>query len=187
MAQFGTDVEDDLRLIDVRLKQLKNEYEQYFLGTRPRPPTPLRGDVQKMFAYYTNVPIQRTALRFRFNTLQARFFSYRRHWDATLRRIEEGTYERHVFKANLQHRPRSETASATARSPSPERDGDLFSDYVDARRACGQNTQGVDRGALQRAIDQQAAAIRKRYDCKDVHFRVVVEDGRAKLKATPVH
>jgi hypothetical protein len=185
MAQFGMEVEEDLRLMDVKLKQLKNEYEQYFLGTRPRPPAPLRGDVQKMFAYYTNVPIQRTALRFRFNTLQSRFFSYRRHWEATLRKIEEGTYERHVFKAKL-HDDRRGTPSPSRPASIPKPNGDIYSAYVEARRACGQDTEGVSRAALQHAIDQQATAIRERYSCKDVRFRVVVEGGRAKLKATPV-
>jgi hypothetical protein len=181
MAQLGKDVEEDLKLLDVKLKQLKFEYDQYFLGSRPRPPGPLRGEVQKLFAYYSNVSIPRTALRFRFNTLQARFFAFRRHWEATLRKIEEGTYERHLFKANLHQGERA------APSAPPERPaGDLFQEYVEARHTCGQDTSGFDRGKLDQVVEAQRHKIREQHGCRDVHFRVVVENGRAKLKATPV-
>ena len=107
VAEFGTNIDDDLQLLDVKLKQLRLDFEQYFLGSRPREPSLLRGEVQKMVAYYANVPIQNTALRFRFNNLRARFFIFRRHWDETLRKIENGTYERHLFKAELHERERA--------------------------------------------------------------------------------
>ena len=135
-----------------------------------------------MFAYYANVPIPRTALRFRFNTLQARFFSFRRQWEATLRKIEEGTYERHLFKAKL-HEDEHPTRPAPATKPAAE---DLFQHYLEARRSCGQDTSGFDRGELDAVVEAQRQKIREQHGCRDVHFRVVVEDGRAKLKATPI-
>ena len=101
MGKFGADVAEDLQLLDVKLKMLKNEYEQYFLGSRRREPFLLRGEVQKMVSYYANVPIRNTGYRFHFNNLRARFFAFRRHWDRILREIEEGRYERQIFQANL--------------------------------------------------------------------------------------
>ena len=108
MAEFGSNIDEDLQVLDAKVKQLRLDYEQYFLGSRPRVPNVLRGEVQKMIAYYANVPIQNTALRFRFNNLRARYFSFRRHWDETVRKIEDGSYERNVFKANLHERERAE-------------------------------------------------------------------------------
>jgi hypothetical protein len=196
MGQFGTDVEEDLQLLDVKIKQLRNEYEQYFFGSRPREPQLLRGEVQKMVAYYANVPIQNTRLRFRFNSLQARLFAFRRHWDTVLRRIEEGSYERHLFRADLHARERTagaEPGAATPAAPeapaappaSPPPD-DLFAAYVEARRRCGQSTDRLDRGRLDALVEEQRRALVARHGCRDVSFRVVVEGGRAKLKATPV-
>jgi hypothetical protein len=183
MAEFGADIESDLNLLDVKLKQLKNEYEQHFLGSRPREPQILRAEVQKMAAYYANVPIRNTAHRFRFNNLQARFFALRRHWDITVRKIDAGTYERHVFKARLHERDRP--ASADRPKPAGAGSPDLFEQYLEARRACGQSLD-VDRKQLGQALEKQRQAIRSRYGCEDVRFRVVVEEGRVKLKATPV-
>jgi hypothetical protein len=106
MSQIGVDVVEDLQLLDVKLKQLRNEYEQYFLGSRRREPMLLRGEVQKIIVYYANVPIRNTANRFKFNNLRARYFALRRYWDRVLREIEEGRYERHLFRANLHERQR---------------------------------------------------------------------------------
>ena len=187
MAQFGKDAEGDLQLLDVKIKQARNEYEQYFLGTRPREPQLLRGEVQKMITYYTNVSIRNTAQRFRFNSLQARFFSLRRHWDNTLRKMEDGTYQRHVFKANLR-----QPAAAPAKAPRPRTEApkpespDLFADYVAARQSCGQSVEQLDRARIDAQIAKQREALQARTGCSDVRFRVVVEDGRAKLKASPV-
>jgi len=185
MAQFGTNIEEDLQLIDIKLKQLKNEYEQYFLGTRKREPHMLRTEVNKMVTLYINLSIKNTGYRFKFNNLRARFFTFRRHWDETCRKIDEGRYERHIFKANLKER-----GSGGAEKPAPRTPGravskdDIFESYVSAREACGQATQGITREKLAGLLKKQEAAIRSRFDCEGVRFRVVVEDGEAKLKAT---
>jgi hypothetical protein len=193
MAEFGTNIDEDLQLLDARVKQLRLDYEQYFLGSRPRPPTQLRGDVQKMVAFYANVPIQNTALRFKFNNLRARFFSFRRHWDEVMRKIEEGTYERHVFKAELhekeraQRRGKAATAKPAAAKPAAgEAEDDLFGRYVAAREECGQGAKGLTPEKFQQMLKTQEAAIREKYGCQSVRFRVVVEAGKTKLKASPV-
>jgi hypothetical protein len=190
MGQFGSHVEEDLEVLDAKLKQLRNEYEQYFLGGRKREPHLLRTEVTKMVAYYANVPIQNTGYRFRFNNLRARFFSLRRHWDATLRKIEDGRYERHLFKAALHQRGRGEEPAGDDAGTPPGRDAgaspDLFEAYVAARRACGQDERGITRDKLAGLLARQEAAIRQKTGCQEVRFRVVVEDGKPKLKATPV-
>jgi hypothetical protein len=193
MAEFGANVDEDLQVLDAKVKQLRLDYEQYFLGSRPRVPSQLRGEVQKMISYYANVPIQNTALRFRFNNLRARYFSFRRHWDDTVRKIEDGSYERNVFKANLHERERAarrgaaKAAAGGAAGPLPAAPGPegLFGDYVAARERCGLGG-GVTAEQFERQLRSQEAAIREKTGCQAVRFRVVVEDGKAKLKATPV-
>jgi hypothetical protein len=193
MAEFGTNIDEDLQVLDARIKTLKLDYEQYFLGSRPRSPTQLRSDVQKMVSFYANVPIQNTALRFKFNNLRSRYFTFRRHWDETLRKIEEGTYERHVFKADLHERERAERQKrANARggkrqaAAAPEAAGSLFDAYRAAREECGQGTKGLTPEQFDKMLKTQENAIREKYKCEKVNFRVVVEDGKTKLKASPV-
>jgi hypothetical protein len=191
MSLLGTDIEEDLILLDARLKQLRLEYEQYFLGSRKREPHLVRGEVQKIITYYANVPIRNTGHRFKFNNLRARYSSFKRHWDETVRKIEDGTYEKHRFQADLHERERkarSKGASRTAapaEKPAAELDR-LYSAWLEARSATGQPTAGLTREKLAAQLEQQTASIRERFGVGEVKFRVVVEDGKAKLKATPV-
>jgi len=189
MAQLGTDIEEDLLLLDARLKQLRVEYEQYFLGARKREPQLLRGDVQKIISYYANVPIRNTGHRFKFNNLRARFFALRRHWDDTQRKIEEGRYDKHRFQAELHDRERELEAGAAPPPTRPAAEGELdelFRAFVDAREATGQGASGLSRERLAAQLEEQRTALRQRFGVSAVRFRVVVEDGRAKLKATPI-
>jgi hypothetical protein len=180
---LGHDIEEDLQLLEAKLKVLKFQYEQYFLGNRPREPQVERGEVQKIVAYWSNLPIRNTASRFKFNTLCSRFFTFRRQWDETCRKIDSGTYAPHQFKARL--RQGAAPASAPAAGETPRSD-DLFDAYLEARRSCGEAVQGLTRAKLEQLLAKQESAIRSKYDCQAVKFRVVVENGKTKLKAQPV-
>lgn len=165
--------------MEVKIKQAKFEYEQYFLGHRPREPVMPRGEVQKIIAYWSNLPIRNTAQRFRFNTLCSRFFTFRRRWDDICRQIENGTYEPHLKKL--------ERVRMSEPPPEPSTsDDDVYAAYREAREACGQGLKGLDRKKMDALLAKQRDAITAKYGCDDVKFRVVVEGGKAKLKASPV-
>lgn len=190
MAQFGTDIADDMILLDTKLKMLKNEYEQYFLGTRKREPHMLRSEVNKMVAVYANISINNTGLRFKFNNLRARWSAFKRLWDDNLRKIEQGCYERHLFKANLREREmrdsqdRQKQAAVNDSGPTA---ADFFDAYVSARKSAGQAVEGLTPDKLRQVLSKQEKAIREKTGCERVKFRVVVEDGKAKVKATALH
>lgn len=179
MARIGNSLDEDLKILDAKIKQAKFEYDQYFLGHRPREPMLVRGEVQKIIALWSNLPIHNTANRFRFNTLCSRFFTFRRQWDEINRKIEAGTYEPH----NQRARRRVQGSDTPAPAPTAS-DDDVCAAYLDARKACGQGAP--DRSKVEALIERQRAALVEKYGCKDVKFRVVVEGGKTKLKASPV-
>ncbi len=176
-------LEEDIQMLDIKVRQLKLEYEQYFLGSRPREPALLRGEIQKQITRFSNDPIQNTALRFKYNSVCSRYMAFKRKWDTNLRKIEAGTYERHVFKAKLHGV--GDSAEASPKS-APLANDELFDSYVSAARSCGQNVANLTPEKLQVVVAKQESAIRKKFACKGVNFRVVVEEGRVKLKASPV-
>ena len=195
--------DEELKLLEIRLNQLKLDYEKYFIGTRPTEPAQLRGEIQKAIIKWSNTRITNSALRFKFNSLNGRYQAFKRQWDTTLRQIEAGTYKRHVFKANLHERERGlcEPASAevsrvqssgTSAGGEPAVKGrgktgddgdDLFESYRAALQAAGQDTSGLSRAKLEAAIARQEAAAKKQLGCDRVAFKVVVQDGKVKLKA----
>jgi len=193
MSLLGTDIEEDLTLLDARLKQLRTEYEQYFMGARKREPQLVRGEVQKIITFYANVPIRNTGHRFKFNNLRARYFAFKRHWDETQRKIEEGTYDKHRFQADLHERERQldheleapprKKGEAASKGGGNDLD-QLYDSWIEARAATGQPTAGLTREKLAAQLEQQTKTIRERFGAAEVRFRVVVEDGKAKLKAS---
>lgn len=178
-------LEEELQVLDAKVKQLKLDYEQYFSGSRPREPVMLRAEIQKAVARWANTPIQNTAQRFKFNSVNSRFQALKRQWDPTLRKIEAGTYERHVFRADLHDRERATKSRTAAPAASgPASGGDLFDAYRDAALACGQSVKDLTPQKLAAVVDRHEQAIRKKLGCERVDFRVVVEAGKVKLKAS---
>ena len=177
-------IEEHLQTLDHKLSQLKREYDQYFLGTRPREPVLLRGEVNKIVARLSNQPIQNTGARFKFSSLCSRFQAFRRQWDETLRKIEAGTYERHQFKARIHGAGGKPTGGGAAPSSQAAK-SDLFQEYVDARMACGESVKGLTREKVEGVIAKQRAQLAEKYgaDTKFA-FRVAVEGGKVRLKAS---
>ena len=173
------DTEEELRDLDRKVKQLKLDYERYFLGTRPREPAQLRSEVEKMIVVFGSTAIQNTGLRFKFNSICSRYQAFKRQWNETVRKMEQGTYTRHRFKADLHEREREG-------SPDAPEAGELFAEYRDARLACGQGVKNLSPQKLEQLLDRQRATLRKRYGDAEFRFRVVVEDGKAKVKARRV-
>lgn len=178
-------LEEDFKVLETKLLQLKLDYDQYFLGSRPREPIMLRGEVQKLIAMYSNQAIQNTALRFKFGSICSRYQAYKRQWGEVLRQIEAGTYARHRFKAELHDRERRGEGKRAGAAPPAGKPGDaLFQAYVEACRSCGQDVKGLTPAKLEGLLDKQREQLRARFGDADVSFRVAIEDGKAKLKAS---
>src|SRR4030067_1290907 len=92
---------DDITALEKKLLQLKTDYEQYFLGYQKIAPEKLRVEVDKLVRLLTGQTITNTGLKFRLNTVTAKFSSYKTYWDRTIREIEEGRYVRDKFKMKL--------------------------------------------------------------------------------------
>ena len=131
---------DELDQLDIKIGQLKNEYEQYFLGTRPREPLQSRAAVDKIIARRMSSPSQNTAERFKFSSLCQRLQVHKRQWTETLRKIEAGTYTRHRFKANLHEQERGRGPSSPKPGAPTQNAPDLFAAYIEAAKSCGSSS-----------------------------------------------
>ncbi len=172
------EIEEELRELDLEVKQLRLDYERYFLGTRPREPSLLRSEVQKKLSVFSNTSIQNTAQRFKLSTIVARYQALKRQWDETLRKIEAGTYERHRFKADLHSAPKGKDKSA---------DTDLFAQYREARPAEVPGAKPLTREKLDALVARHRAHLAERFGPEArFRFRIAFEDGRTKLKASRI-
>jgi hypothetical protein len=177
-------LDEELQILETKINRLRLAYERYFLGTRPREPIVDRSDVEKQITVYANTPIKNTALKFRFSSINSRYQAYKRQWNETLRKMEQGTYARHRFKADLHEQGAPPPPTGGDVTGKPADSGELYQAYIQARKACGQSVDGISAGKLQATLEKQAAAVQARYGAANVRYRVVVEEGKAKLKVS---
>jgi hypothetical protein len=85
--------------LETRLDRLRALYEQYFLGFEKLEPLVPRKDIERRFDVLRRVQFRNTALRFRFQQSQQRYNTYTSYWGRIVRQIENGTYVRHLKRA----------------------------------------------------------------------------------------
>ena len=102
--------------LEDELEELKAKYEMYFLGVELREPAKWREELKKQVVRLKEAFTRNTGLRFRVQTLHARFLSYERLWQRAAREREEGTYRRDIEKAK-RHARGAPVTNSPVRTP----------------------------------------------------------------------
>jgi hypothetical protein len=193
-----SDLERDLRQLEVSLRKLETEYNMYFAGTLPRPPVEGRARVEKLFRRYDRAYIQSYADRFRLSTLQARFSKFTDLWDRAQRAREEGR------PGPFARPPRTEPPASAPVPVAPPAAGDrvlcvatvadpaedkekilaLYESLVEARRATG-NQEAFPFQRFAQMIETQVSKLRES-GTGEVAFRVSVKDNKVAFTAKGV-
>ncbi len=93
------DLEKLIGELEIALDRLRGLYDQYFVGLEKIVPGVLRKDVDRRFYVLRKEQIRNTALRFRFQMVLQRYNTYQTYWQRICREIENGTYKRHLMRA----------------------------------------------------------------------------------------
>jgi hypothetical protein len=116
------ELEKECQKAEEELEALKAKYEQYFLGVERKEPVRWREELRKRVLRVKESFTRNTGLRFRLQSLHARYLSYERLWLRSAREREEGTYRRDLFKARLRAKPGEAAAPADEKLPTaPEK------------------------------------------------------------------
>jgi hypothetical protein len=104
------ELDNELEELENRLERLRALYDQYFLGIEKIEPTVARKDVDRRIWMLRREQIRNTGRRFRLQTLVMRYNTFQQYWQRICREIENGTYTRHMLRAE---RTFGETAGLT--------------------------------------------------------------------------
>jgi len=170
----------DLDQLAADIQQYRVDYLRFFAGDRKLPPSELR---DRLNAGLRRLRSQRglsAAGQFRLTTLESQFNSFcdlfgrrerERERSATARRVVVSPQYDPESGVVISQRPADGTVEALYKrlylrrqTPNPKMDVERFRSY----------------------LARQADAIRGKTGCSDIKFRVVVEDGKTKLKAKPM-
>lgn len=172
---------EDVELLERSLKELIVKYEQYFIGLEKREPLKLLEEVERLAKRHNAAAVTNTMLLFRYNSLKSRLVSYRQYWNRINRLIDEGKYSRERFKMQRSLTGGPQPATVAAESQVDK----VYREYTEACRLCNVPTANISKEAIAATLVKHQAAIREKYQCGDLEFRVLVEDGKPKIKVRP--
>jgi hypothetical protein len=203
--------QEELTALENQFKKLKFEYEQYFQGESKIPPEKLQTELENNIRRITTIGVKNIGVKFRLSTIVAKYQSHKALWSRNMRLFEEGKIGRGKIKlaemaaeeaaskkkpAAAQAAPKQSPAQAQAQAapaapaPKPAMAEDPFAstfrEYVDAKKRCNEDVTGMTQEKLAETLKKQTAQIKEKYKAKDVKFKVVIEDGKTKLKAVPI-
>jgi hypothetical protein len=179
-------IAEDVVILDQKLNELITKYEQYFIGLEKREPLILLGEVEKLVRRYTGTKINNTMYKHRFTMLVARLNTYREHWNRILKLMEEGRYSRDRFISDLHLRqkvkPEKKHFDESLAPAEPDIDR-LVHEFREARIACNLPVDKITRELVAKTIEKQKPILAAKLGTDHIAFRVVIEDGKPKLKA----
>ncbi len=187
-------IKEELDLLEKKMTRLKVDYEQYFMRILKREPIMQRDEIDSYIRRHSNQPIRNTSFKFKFESLVARYNSYKQYWNRILRSIEEGTYVRRAegFTTSIKDdlpplidslEPIEEAA------PAPKANGggmrEVYDSYIDARKKCSESVKGISFEGLQKKIDSEKKKVAAKYGTSDLDLKVHVKDGKASISIKP--
>lgn len=172
-----TNLKDALDRIETDLADLKRQYDLFFQGVRRSEPQEERRILEWMVRRLGQRKIPNTTDQFRFTGLQSRFHSYSNLWTRMVRDLEEGRLERDA-RGNLVR-----TKGAREEPVAPDHLDQVLEQLRNARQECGIPTEERDIASLRKTLLSRAAEIAGTSGARRVEFRVVIEEGKPKVKA----
>lgn len=178
------DLRRELERLEKMIAELQVQYEQFFLGITPIMPDKLHNQVKRQIKTLMRAPFRTSAINFKLRSLESRYHTLNNRWQKTIKQKEEGTYFRDVFKAELREKALLEEAKAQTAEGKTERSlVALFNSYKSALEKQTGSQQDLDYQRFKKSIIQRAKDFKQKNGTKKLSFKVVVANGKVKVKA----
>ncbi len=171
-------LEQEINRLAVSIRKFRIDSQRFFAGDLKLPPNELREKISSELRRLRGTSLKGAAANFRLNSLEAKFQS---HLD--------------LFGRRLRSRERGEMrapAGAEQQPPDPKK-GVVLGPKADSQAVAAlyqglyKRNPKMDLDRFRTYIQRQADVIRAKTGCRDIQFRIAVQDGKVKLKARPIH
>jgi hypothetical protein len=170
-----------LQALELKLKNLKMEWEFYFTGQRRTPPFKEQENFEKEIKRFKNASVTDNALRFKFNSIFSNFLSYKELWAKRLRQIEEG--KARVTKEKILTKNDKPKEIVIAKQ------SDLKQQIENIYLACSSlssNSKPSSFIEFEKKLRQQFLDLFRKTNCEILKVLVTSEEGKTKIKVKPV-
>ncbi len=180
-------VDEELTLLDDGLRRLKIEFDIYFNGGSPRPPTDTQWRVESLVKKFSDSKRLTFAQRFRYNTIAQRYAMFNDLWRQRVKTREEGPRRTSAdLRQEAQKKPTSFRVEWRDPIKEPEKVDKLFAALIEAKKQCGENVDNVAADQFKKFVLQKTAQLKRDFKCDQVEYVVEVEQGQVRLKAKGV-
>jgi hypothetical protein len=180
--------DEQLSRLEEDIRRLRVEFDIFFNGGSKRPPYDTKGRVETLFKRLGDDRSLTYAQRFRYNSLAARYNSFRELWRRTMQGREEGRDAVSAHRASvhqegiaLKVEPVSFVCADAHREVEVVKH--LFDSLVEAKRSCGETTEDLSFPKFHRLIASKADGLKEKLGCNQVRFSVAIENGHVSFKA----
>ena len=179
-------IDEQISQLETNLRRLKIEYDIFFNGASPRPPSDTHWRVDTLVKRLSDGSKMNFGQRFRFTALAQRYALYNQMWQQKVRSKEEGPRR---TAAELREEEKKEPAFQVQwKDPAaePEKVDKLYEALVKAKRKLGEDADSIAQDAFKRFVQQKTDQLKRDFRCQNVEYVVEVEDGQVKLRAKGV-
>lgn len=179
-------VDEELNRLEDSIRRLKIEYDIYFNGGMPRPPTDTQWRVDALLKKFSDAAHLNFAQRFRYNGLAQRYALFAELWRQRVKTREEGPRRTAAEVRAEQKKAPAFRVDWHDPAAEPEKVDQLFAAFLTAKQQCGENTDNLASDAFKRFVRQKTEQLKRDLHCEQVEYVVEVEEGQVKLKAKGV-
>jgi hypothetical protein len=196
-------IDETLDRLEEDIRRLKIEFDIYFNGASKRPPWDTKGRVESVVKRLSDDRNLTFSQRYRYNSLVARFTSFREMWRRTIEQMEEGQDPRAKLAGTFAERPSSVSSPSSSTSSTPSRPRGfspvsincadpqtevekvitLYNSVLDAKRHCGEPTEKLSFEQFHKMLIVQSTKLKAQLQCPKINFSIEVEEGQVKFKA----
>ena len=181
-------IDEQLVRLEDDVRKLKVEFDIYFNGSSKRPPYDTKGRVETLIKRLADERQLTYAQRYHYNSLVARYTSFRDLWRRTIQDREEG---RGAFAQRAAAKKEKESAAAAPAATFVCADAhadvptvkSLYDTLVEAKRQCGESVDDFSFSQFHRMLAQKTETLKERLGCERVRYSVQLEGGRVQFKA----
>lgn len=190
--------EKDMKEVETRLKVLRAEYNQFLAGTLKFPPNFTEAQIRKIVKKYAGVKGLKGVQRFQYFNFVAKFNTMMEFFSRRLKDKQEGKGVYASASIEKQFRdgqgdPGGKPGSGKARThvvADVRRQSTtiaaLFDDWNMAAGYSSQPLAKINLEAFKDIIRSKTDQIRKAKGCDAVRYRIILEDGKVRIKAKPI-